>query len=70
METNYPNLNLDSAAKPAPENVVKKIKDAMLRGYKGLHLPEDLRDRLDRNYEEAFEKHYMKEQELARRAEG
>lgn len=34
-----------------------------------MYLPKDLKDKLDRNYEEAFEKHYNTEQELARRAQ-
>lgn len=54
---------------PAHQRLANKLSGAMMRGYQGMYLPKDLKDKLDRNYEEAFEKHYNTEQELARRAQ-
>jgi hypothetical protein len=49
--------------------MIGKLTGAMIRGYRGLHLPEDLKNKMEKNYEEAFEKQYTTEQELMRRAQ-
>lgn len=54
---------------PAHKRMIGKLTGAMIRGYRGLHLPQDLKDKMEKNYEEAFEKQYTTEQELMRRAQ-
>jgi hypothetical protein len=54
---------------PAHTRMIGKLTGAMMRGYKGLHLPVDLKDKMERDYEEAFEKQYNAEQALIRRAQ-